>query len=67
MTGLASVFFFWVILLNPGHLGGPGENHFYPTVTSCENVRTIYEHGNSGLPGFRIAPKCIELKRTGDE
>jgi len=57
------VFFFWLVLLNPVSVGGPGENHFYPSLQACEEVRAIIEHANTAIPGFRIAPKCIELKR----
>lgn len=68
MIGPATVFFFWLILLNPepGHIGGPGENHFYPDAESCEQVRATIEHVNKEISGFRIAPKCIELDRTND-
>lgn len=64
MNGPEIVFFFWIVLLNPARIGGPGENHFYSTLESCEDVRAIIEGANTDIPGFRIAPKCIELKRN---
>lgn len=60
------LFFFWVILLEPDRLSGPGEVYFYESSEACESVRNLVE-STADLPGFRIADRCIQIPRFDDE
>ncbi|MFQ5765448.1 MAG: hypothetical protein ACE5GT_11000 [Rhodospirillales bacterium] len=62
-----AIFFFWILLLAPDRLGGPGEFHYYPDKVTCEKARAINAHANSGIPGYRIAPACIALRPIEDK
>ncbi|KKL28660.1 hypothetical protein LCGC14_2372950 [marine sediment metagenome] len=38
-----------------------GDMYKYPTAEICEKVRELNQVGNRHIPGFAIAPACIEI------
>ena len=64
MNELVSIFIFWVIIVAPGATGFRANVEGYPTMEGCEATRELTETMNHDLPGFAIAPECIEIPVT---
>ncbi|MFQ5757187.1 MAG: hypothetical protein ACE5H7_14005 [Acidiferrobacterales bacterium] len=56
------VFIFVIVILSPaGVSDNQGDIFQYDTAEKCENVRSMYQSVNRGLPGFRISNRCSEV------
>ena len=61
MNELVSIFMFWVAIVAPGGIQLGADVHGYRSMEVCEAAREIIEAINSDMPGFHIAPECIEI------
>ena len=61
MNEMVSIFIFWVLIVTADGGSVGADVYHYPNPVLCEAARQGTADLNTNLPGFHIAPECIQI------